>query len=133
MAGQVVHLNGKQALAYSRNRYSYNYNDGTAYDFGRTSRQRTVLNAILEKVKTKSILELSALFSKIMPYVTTNIPEDTLKDLIISNILNISQFEIVQTALPQEGTYKDLTINGAAVLSADFKKNNNYLSDLIYE
>ncbi len=133
MAGQVVHLNGKQALAYSRNRYSYNYNDGTAYDFGRTSRQRTVLNAILEKVKTKSILELSALFSKIMPYVTTNMPEDTLKDLIISNILNISQFEIVQTALPQEGTYKDLTINGAAVLSADFKKNNNYLSDLIYE
>ena len=68
-----------------------------------------------------------------MPYVTTNMPEDTLKDLIISNILNISQFEIVQTALPQEGTYKDLTINGAAVLSADFKKNNNYLSDLIYE
>lgn len=133
MAGQVVHLNGKQALAYSRNRYSYNYNDGTAYDFGRTSRQRAVLNAILEKVKTKSILELSALFSKIMPYVTTNMPEDTLKDLIISNILNISQFEIIQTALPQEGTYKDLTIKGAAVLSADFKKNNNYLSDLIYE
>ena len=27
MAGQVVHLNGKQALAYSRNRYSYNYNE----------------------------------------------------------------------------------------------------------
>lgn len=132
-AGKPILLNGKQALAYSRNRYSHNYNDGTDNDFGRTSRQREVLSAIVDKVKSKSILEISSLYSKILPYITTNIPSNKLTDLVLNNFLDYSNFELIQTSLPQEGTYKDLTINPiGAVLSIDFKKNNNYLHDLIY-
>lgn len=132
-AGKKITLNGKQALAYSRNRYSHNYDDGTDNDFGRTSRQRAVLNAILDKVKTKSVLELSSLYNKILPYITTNIPSDKLMSMVVNNLFDYAKFEIVQTSLPQEGMYKDLTIASVGdVLSIDFKKNNNYLHDLIY-
>lgn len=133
-AGKPTLLNGKQVLAYTRNRYSHNYNDGTDNDFGRTSRQREVLTAITEKVKTKSILELSALYSKVLPYITTNIPSGMLTDLVLNNFFDYSEFEFVQTCLPQEGTYTNLTMDSlGSVLSINFKKNNNYLHDIIYE
>lgn len=57
----LVHLSGLQATAYCRIRY-VNFTDeaGNVYhdDYGRTARQRNILNKILEKAKSAGVKEL---------------------------------------------------------------------------
>lgn len=60
-------LNGIQAVAYSRIRYT----DGG--DYKRTERMRTVLEAMFRKLKDKSIGEINNFADKILPEVYTNI------------------------------------------------------------
>lgn len=60
-------LDGVQAVAYSRIRYT------AGGDYKRTERMRTVLTAIVEKAKTKSITELNSLLDDILPKIYTNI------------------------------------------------------------
>lgn len=57
----LVHLSGLQATAYCRIRYvTFTDENGVAYnnDYGRTARQRNVLNKILEKAKSAGVSEL---------------------------------------------------------------------------
>lgn len=60
-------LNGMQAVAYSRIRYT---NGG---DYKRTERMRTVIEAMFEKLKNKSVSELNDFADKILPEVYTNL------------------------------------------------------------
>lgn len=60
-------LNGVQALAYSRIRYT----DGG--DYKRAERMRDVLIAVFEKAKSLNISELNSLSNTILPHVSTNI------------------------------------------------------------
>lgn len=60
-------LNGVQAVAYSRIRYT------EGGDYRRTERMRTVIEAMFEKLKTKNISEINDLADQILPEVYTNI------------------------------------------------------------
>ncbi len=60
-------LNGVQALAYSRIRYT------EGGDYKRTERMRDVLIAVFEKAKTMSVSDLNSLSDTILPHVSTNI------------------------------------------------------------
>lgn len=60
-------LNGVQAVAYSRIRYT------SGGDYKRTERMRTVVMAMLEKAKTLSISELNSFADTILPRISTNI------------------------------------------------------------
>lgn len=60
-------LDGVQAVAYSRIRYT------AGGDYKRTERMRTVIEAMFEKLKTKSISEINDLADKILPEIYTNI------------------------------------------------------------
>ena len=60
-------LNGVQAVAYSRIRYT------AGGDYKRTERMRDVLTAMLAKLKTKSLSEINKFADKILPEVYTNI------------------------------------------------------------
>ena len=60
-------LNGVQAVAYSRIRYT------AGGDYKRTERMRDVLTAMLTKLKTKSIGEINKFADNILPKVYTNI------------------------------------------------------------
>lgn len=60
-------LDGVQALAYSRIRYT------EGGDYKRTERMRNVLNAGFEEIKSLSVGELSSLATKLLPKVSTNI------------------------------------------------------------
>lgn len=56
-----VHMTGLQATAYCRIRYvTFTDEDGTEYhdDFGRTARQRSIMNKILEKSKSAGVKQL---------------------------------------------------------------------------
>lgn len=120
----LVHLNGPQALAYSRNRYL-----GT--DFGRTERQRKVLEAVIRKVPKALITNPKGLFEGLMPNLTTNLTQTECFRLSLM-APKLLTYDIVQTSIPQEGTYQNVTIRKMQVLEVDFEANKKYLKENIY-
>lgn len=60
-------LDGVQAVAYSRIRYT------AGGDYKRTERMRTVIEAMFDKIKTKSIGEINEFADEILPKIYTNI------------------------------------------------------------
>lgn len=118
-------LNGKQALAYSRNRYVGNG------DFSRTEKQRQVLEQIFEKVKGLNLLELKDLFDVVLPDVTTNLSEGELFSMILS-LPSYMNYDLEQWSIPVSGSYDSLRIRGMAVLGIDFDKNIKEIRKRIY-
>lgn len=123
-SGGSYTLNGCQALAYSRIRYV-----GT--DFGRTERQRTVLEQIIRKMNDLSITELGDLLDEILPNVTTNLQRDELFSMVLDAPTYLG-YERVQCRVPADNTWWNLTIRGMAVLGIDFDANIRYLGENIY-
>ncbi len=120
----LIHLNGPQALAYCRNRYL-----GT--DFGRTERQRKVLNAVMKKLPKTLALNGPELFNGLMPNLTTNLTKNECfrLGLMAGRLLT---YDIVSDSIPQPGTYRDVTVRKMAVLEVDFEANKAYLKEHIY-
>lgn len=71
----IYHLDGVQALAYSRIRYT------EGGDYKRTERMRDVLTAAFNKAKTKNVAELNSLADTIFPHIYTNISKNEIVDL----------------------------------------------------
>lgn len=80
-------LNGVQAVAYSRVRYT------AGGDYKRTERMRTVIEAMLAKAKTLSIGQLNNLVDTILPRISTNISGTE----ILSLLPSIASYEIVDS------------------------------------
>ncbi|HKL80329.1 MAG TPA: LCP family protein [Mobilitalea sp.] len=120
----VVLLNGKQALSYSRVRYV-----GT--DFGRTARQRLVVELIIEKVKKLSYSQINDLMKVVLPKVTTNFSENELFEQLLS-LPDYLEYGFKSLSIPIEGTYKNIRIRGMEVLEINFEKNIEELVGNIY-
>ena len=121
----VNHLSGKEALYYSRIR-------ATDSDFGRTGRQRQVIEAILTRFKQLNILDMGSVAFEYLPYVTTNLSDGDIVYLasIAPQILDYDQETM---AVPNEGTYQDLKLpSGALVLDADLEENSRMLREFLY-
>ena len=71
-------LNGVQAVAYARIRYT------AGGDYKRTERMRTVLEAMLTKLKTKNISEINNFVDTILPEIYTNITAGDIFGLVPS-------------------------------------------------
>ncbi|MBQ2835555.1 MAG: LCP family protein [Clostridia bacterium] len=79
-------LDGVQAVAYSRIRYT------EGGDYKRAERMRTVINAMLAKVKTLDASSLNKLIDTILPRISTNITSSDVAELIpIVTALNITE------------------------------------------
>lgn len=111
----AVHLNGNQALAYSRIRYV-----GT--DFARTGRQRQVIQLVYDKVKEMSLLEIFSLMEEFLPNLSTNLSQGDCASLLLT-LINSSSYTMNSMSIPIDGTWSDATISGMAVLSIDFQTN----------
>lgn len=123
-AGGMVHLNGAQALAYSRIRYI-----GT--DFGRTQRQRKVLMAVVKKLPSAILSGRGSLLGELLANLTTNLKKEEFFGLSLQ-AGKFLIYDIEQGSIPLEGTYRDANIRGMAVLEIDFDKNKEYFSGNIY-
>ncbi len=66
-AGTGVHVDGVQATAYSRIRYT------EGWDYKRTERQRTVVMKMFEKAKQCDLLTLNNLLDEILPQISTSL------------------------------------------------------------
>ena len=120
----MIHLNGPQALAYTRNRYM-----GT--DFGRTERQRKVLGAIIKKAPKAMLTNSGELINGLLPNLTTNLTKNECYRLSFVAAQALG-YEIIQGSIPLEGTYKNATIREMSVLEVDFDANRQYLQDVVY-
>lgn len=120
----MIHLNGPQALAYTRNRYM-----GT--DFGRTERQRKVLGAIIKKAPKAMVTNSGELIDGLLPNLTTNLTKGECYRLGFVGAQALG-YEIIQGSIPLEGTYKNATIRDMSVLEVDFDANKQYLQDVVY-
>lgn len=123
----VKHLTGLQALHYSRDRNSI----GSDYD--RTSRQRTVLRAVVEKLKTANIAQITELISTLGPLVTTNYKTSEISR-IAAHALTYLHYPVEEFRLPTDDNVRDETYSQKMVLVInDPAKAKNDLHKFIYE
>ena len=128
-SGGFLHLNGKQALAYSRIR-----NVGNS-DFERTSRQRKVIELILNKVKTFRPSIFTNIATRVLPDVTTNMSglEMYLYSLRLPFALG---YERKQIQVPYDGTFDTADVwvgeDLMNVLTVDFDANYERLSTDVF-
>lgn len=120
----VNHFNGEQALAYSRIRYI-----GT--DFGRTNRQRNVLNSLFQSLKNKSLPEVISLINEIFPLLTTDMTNSEIISYATELLPTVSQGNIETLYIPYEGTYNYSTIRGMSVLLPNYTENRKLLQDAL--
>lgn len=118
------HLNGAQALAYSRIR-------AIGTDFGRTNRQRTVLSTLLNKVKDLSLTELTDLANEIMPMITTDMTNTEIIKYVMDFFPILSELEVTTQHVPADGHYYGASISGMSVLVPDYDAVIQMLKDTI--
>ena len=83
----VYNLDGVQAVAYSRNRFI------SGGDYARSEKMRNVMEAMLKKLKAKSVTEINSFIDKMLPHVYTNI---TTGD-VISLVPNIAKYNVKES------------------------------------
>ncbi len=125
-AGGEITLTGKQALGYARIRKIGN-------DFARTQRQRTVMNALLEKVEKANIFTIYKAVESILPDISTNISDSKMCLLLMQSVLYLN-YDRVQARVPEDGTWSNAIMGeNQEVLAVDFGANKNYLQSTIYD
>ena len=117
-------LTGSQALAYSRIR-------AIGDDFGRTSRQRTVLNALLEKAKHMDLGTLYSLMDAVVPMLTTDMQDSEIIGYVMELAPLLSELKVVNQRIPADGTYSFARVDGMEVILPNFEKNWQLLQDTI--
>lgn len=128
------HLNGEQALLYSRIRHivSDDHSLRPDSDFGRTYRQRNVLMAIMEKAKTLPLTKLDALAKSIVKLVTTDMENSEIMKYITMLLPMLGELQVTTMRIPADGAFTDeVTSNGLWVLVPDLKKNQQLLADAL--
>lgn len=123
--GGMTHLNGVQAVSFARIRYANRGNEHS--DYGRTSRQREVLNQIFTKVKSMGATSLIGVINEALPLITHNIDTGTLAGLI-TKAPEIVSFTIQNDRIPYAGLYTTL----GEELVPDFQATINRLHSTIY-
>lgn len=122
------HLNGNIALQYARIR-----NIGNA-DFGRTARQRNVINSIIQKCMTLSLSELNSLMERVLPQLSTNMEKSTIMGYAAELLPMVAGIKINDSVrIPADGTYSFSWVSGMSVLMPDFDANRQLLMEAIYE
>ena len=137
-AAGVQHLDGVQAVMYARTRSVDN-------DFGRTARQRHLLDLLLQKImQDMTVDKFMSLMETSLPYVQTNVNASTMLNLGLS-VLNsdiISRAQageslLDQMRIPMDETWKyDQTDSGSSVVVfrtvARREENVQALHEFIY-
>jgi len=96
-------LDGFTALQYARMRKADGDGDS---DIKRTTRQRQLISNLIQKLMTRSVGELNNLANEILPMITTNMPKDTINEMLLMMIPMLKDLQILSGGTcPVEGTY----------------------------
>ena len=119
-------LNGLQAVSFSRIRHVATV-DGVNNDYGRTDRQRLVMNQLFNKALTLSPGELTKLVKTCLPYLETSL--DYFEIIKLAGILMVDGIQFSQMRIPQQ----DYVISGMSVRGGSTVYYNlNYAKDVLH-
>ncbi len=135
-------LNGYQALGYCRIRHGKQQNgrtpavytaSGKADDYGRTERQRLVIDALVKKLKSMSLNEWMELVDVVLPNVKTDLKDDEIYSYMLA-MVKMGTTEVHQNRIPMDGTFSSQRIVGQGdCLVPDLAKNKSALHNFIYK
>lgn len=120
----VQTLSGYQAVAYCRIRAVGN-------DFGRTERQRNVLQAVLNKAQTASPDKLAEIAESVFPLIATSLDIDE----ILGLVSKVNSYKIVgSTGFPFDTniTTGKIGSKGSCVIPLDLTTNVELLHEYLY-
>ena len=120
-------LNGSQALAYTRIRKLDA--DG---DFSRTTRQRTVLCALLRSYKEANVFTILSVLSDILPMLSSDMEEREIISTTIKLLPMLSGCSVSEQSVPSAGNYSYDTVRGMSVLTADLSILKQQLQESLY-
>ena len=120
----LQHLDGTQALAYSRIRYT------AGGDYKRTERQRTVLEALFTKLTSASVGSYNSLLNEVLPYVQTNLNAGDILSLG-TKVIGIGN-HLEQDRFPRDGYGEGATIDGIYYLTFDLETAKQQMRDYIF-
>lgn len=106
--GESVHLNAEQAFWFSRIRYVASDVYGR-YDFGRTKRQRTVLNEIYKKYKDLGTTEMISLMNSLLGYIETDMTADEIINCAVL-VLSYKNENISEFRIPMDGCFANTSV-----------------------
>lgn len=117
----LQHLNGMQALAYSRIRY-------IGLDYERTERQRKVLEQVMQKLSITNLLEINRMIDIVLPEISTS--------LSLTEILSIASkagsYKMGENqGFPFDKTTADISA-GDCVIPVNLAANVSRLHEFLY-
>lgn len=122
----LVHMTGRIALAYMRDRSS-----GQG-DFSRTERQRKVVSQLFDKCRSLSLLELVGVYNQISEGLKMNLSAmDILGALSSGYSLITKGADFVEYRIPQNGTYSYTTVNSSSALNVRWNTNKTRFHELL--
>lgn len=116
------HMDGELAMRYARIRYIDS-------DFGRTNRQRTVLNSLFLRFKDLGWTEILGAANQVLDLVYTDMDAGTILSYG-SEMLGVQ--EIQQNHVPDDREYYDAVINGMMVLVPYLDDIHTRLGEVLY-
>lgn len=124
LSAGMNHLDGKQALEYSRIRYVGNA------DFGRTERQRNVINSIINGCKSMSWIKADEMLKKILPLVATDMTDGQIVDYALT-LFPLLKGSIESQRIPIDGSYTLEWVGALDVVLPNYEINRQYLLDTL--
>lgn len=122
----MQHLDGEQALFYSRIRHL----DADA-DFSRTNRQRKVINALIEQFRNTKLTTLLGLLDDLLPMITTDLSNKEMIDLAKDLFPMLADCTIVSQRVPADGMYYFATIKQMSCIVADMDAARDLLEETL--
>ncbi len=119
-----VSMNGNQALGFCRIRKVPTF-DGITDDYGRTLRQRRVINSVFESYKDQSLPNMIKTTNNVLGSITTNISADNMAGMLSAyNKHHTDSMESMM--IPAEGLFTPVSVNGVGeVLSIEGYEEQN--------
>lgn len=122
----VYNLNGEQALAYARIRYT----DGG--DARRTERQRNILNSIFEKLKLTPIEEYPNIIGEFLPYIQTSLGTGEVLSMA-TTFATLIPNGLEQARFPRDKDIENIEVNGIYYLDFDNEVVKDEIKNYIFE
>lgn len=122
-----IKLNGEEALKHSRNRTVGN-------DFTRASRQRDVMEALINKIASLEINQILDLSDDFLKEVKTNINVTSYIGLLTSILANKNEYlsNITSNQVPSNEYASGQMIDGVYYFVSDMEKAKNDLYNILY-
>lgn len=129
----VVHLNGRQALWYARNRGDEEAGF-SGDDFDRTSRQRNLLKIVMSDFKNANLTQIVSIVGEVVPMITTNLKKNEITTLV-ANSLTYLKYDMEEFRVPEDNVWQyGWTSDGQSIVEIiDWEQQRYDLAKFVFE